>query len=414
VDGRTILAVLFLLALPVACGTGGEGTGSSPGASDPPPPILNHDACNNGIGNGAQIIQGPSGPSGQGNDQPFHSLAIDPTDPNTLFVGTEMSGLCKSTDGGQTWQRLRYGLWHSNDWYSEAWDVAIHPQGTAFGVFLAMAGGPLPITSPWAIAGVYKSFDEGSTWARSNCGILNHNAGCILYDPNDPSVLILGIGGGYPSGSEAAGQFQPGGLYRSLNGGAQWNPISSLPAGADNQAYVHLRARGSGPTTFVTFGFRMADLNENVGFLRSLDGGLTWSPFAPTMRTKHVMAFDLSTDGSTIYACVQNVFKVFKSTDNGATWSEDWAPMNGPVRVSPVDPQLVLCGDGYSLNRSTNGMSSTSTVLVVPDSVMDIEFAPSNPNIVYASTRGYYLYRSTDGGATWSLMKNLWTQVINP
>src|SRR6185436_7596308 len=38
------------------------------------------------------------------------ALAIDPSDPSTLYAGTEASGVFKSTDGGQTWSPRSAGL----------------------------------------------------------------------------------------------------------------------------------------------------------------------------------------------------------------------------------------------------------------------------------------------------------------
>ena len=63
-------------------------------------------------------------------------------------------------------------------------------------------------------------------------------------------------------------------------------------------------------------------------------------------------------------------------------------------------------------NRTTNGFTTTETVLTAADRVHDIEFAPSDPNIVYAATGGYSVYRSDDGGASFTLLVNLRTDGI--
>ncbi len=398
---------VVFLGLLVSCGGSGGGSDAVSGPG--------WDTCNNGLGNGAQIISGPSGPSGQDYDQPFRSLAVDPTNPNIVFVGTERNGICKSTDGGQTWQRLRYGIRHDETGYPEAWDLSIHPSGSAVEVFLAMTGGPLPIASPNANAGVYRSTDGGLSWSRSNCGISNHKGNSILHDPNNPSVLILGIEGGLPSGTESAGQYQDGGLYRSTNGGTDWVAVA-LPAGANKQGYWHLRARGSPVTTFTTFAFNYDDLSENLGFLRSTNGGQTWSQFAPALRPLLITGFDLSADGQTLYANVRDSFEMQKSTDGGANWTAIPSNANGPVRVSPTNANRVLFGDAGTPGNvylSTDGLATPATLkFTASRKVMDIEFAPSNPNIVYASSDGYEIWRSGDGGDTWSPVANLRTTVL--
>lgn len=94
---------------------------------------------------------------------------------------------------------------------------------------------------------------------------------------------------------------------------------------------------------------------------------------------------------------------------NWSAWKSENGRINA-VAVSPVNPSLVLvAGANGGIWRSTNGGASFSAV---SDSQVDlalgsISFAPSNPNIVYAGMGNiYYLgtgvLRSTDAGQTWS------------
>ena len=53
--------------------------------------------------------------------------------------------------------------------------------------------------------------------------------------------------------------------------------------------------------------------------------------------------------------------------------------------------------------KSTNGLQSVSKVYEDPaldqtQQMLDIEIAESNPNVVWACAKGYFLYKSTDGG----------------
>jgi photosystem II stability/assembly factor-like uncharacterized protein len=71
--------------------------------------------------------------------------------------------------------------------------------------------------------------------------------------------------------------------------------------------------------------------------------------------------------------------------------------------------------------RSTDGLQTHSrlvTTSVPPGHFRDppfhdIVFAPSDPSVVYAATEGYLLYKSTDAGATWTLMANIRAEVLN-
>ncbi|MFB3069528.1 MAG: WD40/YVTN/BNR-like repeat-containing protein, partial [Gemmatimonadales bacterium] len=123
---------------------------------------------------------------------------------------------------------------------------------------------------------------------------------------------------------------------------------------------------------------------------------------------------------------------VYKSTDAGETWSfvglRDVGQI-GAVIISPDDPDVVFIagmGNAFApspergVYRTTNGGASWDQVLFISDSTgaVDLEFAPDNPNEIYASMwrgerkpwtiiSGAYeggVYKSSDGGDTWTHM----------
>ncbi len=392
------LLAAVALALLVSC--------SGPPGSPDAPDTDQQDSCANAIGNGDAIISGPTAPSGADFDQVFRSLAVDPSDANTVYVGTERNGIVKTTDGGATWQRLRQGIRHSDFGYPEVWDIAVSPTNP-FLVIAATLDSPGPVGGdfPSAIAGVYRSTDGGLTWARSNCGLSNSRAVSVLFDPSNSAVVILGIEGGEATFSSLAGQHFAGGILRSTDEGMTWT-AAATPAGADRNGYWHLRARVAS-TTFTTFAFNHANLSDNLGFLKSTDGGRSWSGFGLTIANLLITNFDLSADGDIIYANERDSFQILKSVDGGATWSTLSLPANGVVRVSPADRNLVLFEQNGMVYRSTDGLVSHVQVLNSTKRINDIEFAPSDPNIVYAAAEGYDIFRSTDAGETFALLVNL-------
>ena len=375
---------------------------------------VDDDSCGNDIGNGNEFIPGPDGPVGEDFDQVFRSLTIDPTDSNIVFVGTERNGIFKSVDGGVTWQWLRCGIRHFGAGYPEVWDITISPLGSSDAVFAATLDSPGPVKGdfPSAIGGVYKSTDGGLNWERTNCGLESSRAVSISFDPNNADVLILAIEGGEASFDKLKGQFFDGGLFKSTDKGSTWNPIA-LPDGAGTNGYWYLYARGSNQTTFFTFGFDIKDLNGNLGFLRSNDNGATWNKFAPELKKLLVTDFDVSNDGKTIYAIERDSFQIQKSLNGGESWTAIPAPKaNGIIRVSPSDPDIVLFENVGNVFRSDDGLKTNSLVLTGDERIGDIEFAPSNPNIVYAAATGYNIYKSIDAGSTFTLMVNLRTDVM--
>ena len=106
-----------------------------------------------------EIVPGPDGPDGPGghdNDSVFRAVEVHPTDPDTLFLGTERNGFVKSVDGGRTWVRLRQGLKTNGTGYAEVWDIAISRSDPQTMV-AATLGSPGPITGPHADSGIYWS-----------------------------------------------------------------------------------------------------------------------------------------------------------------------------------------------------------------------------------------------------------------
>ncbi len=375
-------------------------------------------SCGNEVGNGSVTIPGPSGPSGADYDQVFRSLTVDPVNPDVVFVGTERNGIFRSTDGGKTWVWSRLGLRHMAAGYPEVWDIAIHPSGYKTAVFAATLDSPGPVTGsyPSSTAGVYKSTDGGSSWTRTNCGLTNSRAVSIRFDHNNPDTLILGIEGGTASFSQLSGQYFDGSLFRSTDGGANWNPLS-LPSTAPKNGYWHLRAYGSTSTSFLTFGFNYNNLQDNLGFIRSVDSGANWSPLNTTLKNLLVTSFDVSADGSRIIAMERDAFTIQKSDDGGQTFTGISTDANGQVKISPADKDLVLFTSSGKLYRSTDGLATIDNngqpVLTTSNQINDIEFSPSNPNIVYLAEVGYNIWKSTDSGKTFSLLVNLRTDVIS-
>ena len=367
--------------------------------------------CGNDVGNGLEIVSGPDGPEGADHDGAFRSLTVHPADPNIILMGTERNGFVKSIDGGTTWIRFREGLRHLNGGYPEIWDIAFDPVDPS-NVYAATLDSPGPVTGdfPSAVGGVYKSTDGGNSWSRANCGLENSRITSIQVDPNSPNVLIIGIEGEKATFSSLQGQFFGGGIYRSEDRGDNWTRISVAQDDAKN-GYWRMLALGD---HFITFGFNICNTSENTGFLRSFDSGLTWVSVALSLKNLIITGFDASSDGQTIYANARDSFVIQISADGGANWTTtEINQANGPVAVSPSDSDLVLYAGSARLYRSHDGLRTTRQVLEAGGTITDIVFAPSDPTNVYTVADGYFFYKSTDSGATFSLVRNIRSDVLN-
>ena len=206
------------------------------------------DSCGNDIGNGDEVIPGPSEPGEADRDSVFRSLSVHPTDADIVWVGSERNGILKSTDGGTTWTRQRSGLRHTNGLYPEVWDIAVSTSDPDI-LLAATLDSPGPVTGdyPSSIAGVYKSTDGGENWVRKNCGIESSRVNSVRFDPADPNIVVAGVEGGTPSFTSLADQYSAGGLYRSTDGGENWTEIA-IDANDGRNGFWHLKVRDAGMT----------------------------------------------------------------------------------------------------------------------------------------------------------------------
>jgi len=167
-----------------------------------------------------------------GETQSIGALALDPKNPKTLWVGTGESctrnsvsvgdGVYKTTDGGDTWQRM--GLADSERIAA----IRVHP--TDGNTVWVCATGHLWDSNEER--GVYKTGDGGKTWKKT-LGV-DADTGCsdLDIDPQDPQILYAGMwqfrrkAWSFHSGGKGSG------LYKSTDGGDTWRELEKgLPAG---------------------------------------------------------------------------------------------------------------------------------------------------------------------------------------
>src|SRR5579864_3134131 len=179
------------------------------------------------------------------------------------------------------------------------------------------------------------------------------------------------------------------------------------------------------------------------GVWKTTDGGISWTPMSDKEKFDSIGAIAVAqSDPNVVYvgtgeACIRNNILqgngMYKSTDAGKTWQslglEDTRHI-GRLAVNPKNPDIVLVaalGHAYGRNtergvfRTTDGGKTWQKVLYKDDhtGAIDVVFDPTNANIAYAALWEAYrtpysavsggpgsgLYRSADGGATWTQIK---------
>jgi photosystem II stability/assembly factor-like uncharacterized protein len=161
------------------------------------------------------------------------ALAVAPSAPDTVYVGSGEStlrdsmgygnGIYKSTDAGQTWTHI--GL----DNTQHIGKVAVNPTNPNI-VFVA-AIGSLYQASP--DRGVFRSQDGGKTWTKVLFKNDNVGAVDVTIDPVNPQVIYAAL---WSTRRPTWYTYQPsngpgGGLFKSIDGGTTWKAMTTgLPS----------------------------------------------------------------------------------------------------------------------------------------------------------------------------------------
>jgi photosystem II stability/assembly factor-like uncharacterized protein len=202
-----------------------------------------------------------------------------------------------------------------------------------------------------------------------------------------------------------------GGLWKTTNGGAWWEPVDDFMANLAISSIVFDPRDPSIMYAGTGEGFFNSDGLRGAGIFKSTDGGVTWNhlPATGTYHFDYVNRLAISPDGRVLLAGTQT--GVARSTDGGATFTTNtsisWVL---DVDFHPSDNSLaVASGIGGTGWFSRDGGISWTAASGLPDKPgsitrVEIAYAPATPDVVYASVNINQgeLYRSVDGGATYT------------
>lgn len=376
-------------------------------------------------------------------------IAVTP-DGKTLWVGTGENnnqrtsyagtGVFKSEDAGQTWENM--GLHESH----HIGRVLIHPKNKNI-VYVASVG---PLYSQGGDRGVYKSTDGGKTWDQileidKYTGVID-----LDMDPRNPNVMIACA---YDR-DRRAWNYREGGpgsaIFRTTDGGKNWNKISGLPSGDDlgragvefapsnpNIVYLYHDNQGadvdedrddertpSGRLTLRRFRYLSDDALKALdkGILRPflqnrLPDDVNLNETLDKIAAGEIKMVDLEQlmlrRNPAVFEGRQRLAEVWRSEDNGRTWALVSGPMGdhggyywNKITVHPNNPDEVYTL-GLLLLKSTDGGRSWEAIATrnhVDHHVLYID--PRNPNRMVNGNDGSPDL-SLDGGRTWRLINNL-------
>ncbi|HWO88503.1 MAG TPA: glycosyl hydrolase [Gemmatimonadales bacterium] len=283
------------------------------------------------------------------------AIAVAPSDPNVVYVGTGESpirgnvspgdGMYRSTDAGRTWRRI--GL-------REAGQIAairVHPRDPDL-VYVAVLGHAF---GPNAERGVFRSRDGGQNWERVL--FRGDTAGAIdlAMDPHNPRVLYAAIWQAVRRPWELVSGGPASGLFKSTDGGDTWREITrnpGLPQGIVGKIGITVSHHNPDRLWAIVEA-------EDGGVFRSEDGGETWRRVNDdrSLRQRawyysHIHADPGNPEG--VY--VLNV-QLHRSTDGGRTFSTIQAPHGDhhALWIDPTNPLRMINGNDGGANVSYNG-----------------------------------------------------------
>jgi photosystem II stability/assembly factor-like uncharacterized protein len=345
------------------------------------------------------------------------SMAVDPADPSTVFVGSTAGSLSRTTDGGTSWASRRTGLPNS----SAVVDISF---GSTSSILFAALDGD----------GLYTTTDAGANWS-----LVGGGTGMTTEKP-----LAVKM---HPSNGSRAWVGSAGGVFATTDGGTTWTRFSTSAPGrvsvralarsATTPTAVYaatdsgLFASTDGATTWTARNDGLTELEltavaidpavsttvyvgtEDSGVFKSTNGGTSWTATNNGLTDLDVTALLVDpSNASTVYAGTDST-GVFKSTDAGATWTAVNSGLTD-LRVEclaahPTQAVLLVGTTAGGVFRSTDDAATwggANTGLGGENFVKALAFALADPDIVYLGGGNDGMFVSTNAGQSWSRRVN--------
>jgi hypothetical protein len=390
-----------------------------------------------------QTVNSGLGTPGQLSGRSFSSLVVIGTD---LFAGTFGQGIFRLLDNGTNWTteitglpaggaRLIRSLMIKESEIYAATNVGLFKSNNTGTISWVSSGGNMSnqifhhmllkgndIFSGVSSKGVFTSNDNSSTWTSANFGLsglstrkLAHGIGNEIIAATYEGMIYSSTDNGlnWTSGSISA-EAGPclsgtslfvgtqGDLYRSTDNGGTWEILPQFYETTWGPSYTFL---SKGDTIF-------AGAAAELGAYYSIDNGNTWNGTTGIWNLNpnggYPTVLSLTANGSKMYAGTMN--GVFKSTDNGISWTScNPAMANIPITSVVDNGTYIFAGTAnfyedpnmtaIGIYRSGDNGASWQAVNTGLGN-LDIRSLLLNGTDIYAGTKSG-VYKSTDNGTNW-------------
>jgi photosystem II stability/assembly factor-like uncharacterized protein len=289
-----------------------------------------------------------------------HAIAVHPSDPNIVYVGSSR-GIYRSTNRGNTFEHCS-----ATGGDPDIWSILIDPSDPR-----RMYAGASPVS-------VYRSEDGGSSWKR-------------MADPPLPDRVhmafpcrVMRLDADRSSPGDIYATLEANGAMRSRDGGESWEDCTA---------------------DLIRFCEQDPKYRSRIGSQTEIEG----------MLDGHALACSAAAPSSVFLA---NRMGLFRSDDKGEHWQDmeigRFSPLTygRDIRTSPLDPKIMYAAlspaarstdgsvwrsddVGRTWTRFDRGVKAEATMMgVIPH--------PTDPNQVYAISRCGQVFGTQDAGKSWS------------
>jgi photosystem II stability/assembly factor-like uncharacterized protein len=275
--------------------------------------------------------------------------------------------------------------------------IAFHPTDQKT-IWVGAAGG-----------GLWKSTDGGVNWKTTTDTFTVLGISGIIIDKANPDVMYVATGDG------DAGDNNSIGVLKSIDGGVNWAKTGLVWTTSNGRRIRKLIQDPDDPNMLLAA--------TTAGIYQTTDAGVTWK----SVKSGNYFDIEANPKAATKIFYASNANQLFKSSDNGATWTTIQTITGAnriAIAIAPSNDSTVyaLCSKSsdsglLGVYKSTNSGNSYVLQSDKPNILsgskdgssaggqgwydLIITVDPLNANVVY--TGGVTTWKSTDGGLTWAL-----------
>ena len=241
----------------------------------------------------------------------------------------------------------------------------------------------------------------GVNWAWMGPGNIGGRLRALLIHPTQPDMMWCGAAAG--------------GVWKTADGGARWDPISSFPS-ALGIGCMALDPRdpdriylGTGEGFFDTPpGSSILATIRGAGVFVSADGGASFAQLPSTAGWEFTNRIAIDPNDSSVLLAA--TFRgIFRSADQGVSWQQTSTLDTMDVRFHPTDSSKAVAGTGTGLAQySTDGGRSWNLASGWNRAVrVEVRYWRGDPDVVFAAVSDdrsrIRVYRSQNGGRTYAV-----------